>query len=268
MTPIFSFGSSKEFFQTRLKGKMPTRVVTKKMGYASPRLLEMVCRGDRLASEDFLFRARSFLRLTDQEFLYLQLLVRRDRERARGGENAQLEAEIQNFARLATDHTFLTGRMLAMVSEWPHFVLKQYLRKNRPLDYALLAKRLRKKISAADAKRVVKTLADLGFIYIDEEKQEIRPLASASLRTLPDIPSQAVRLHHQQMMARAQEALEEVPVLQREVISLTLAFDPKNLDAVKNEIRAFRQRIDSRYGSEPSDQVYQLNIQFFPQTEG
>lgn len=264
MNSVFEFDSSTAFFASRFRGKGSTVVHTRRLGYSSPRLLEMVCRGDRLASPDFLFRVKTLLKLTDQEFLYLGLLLRRDRDRSRGTENAQINAEIESFSRLALDQNFVDERMFRLVSDWPHFVLKQYLRKPRAMNPEKIARALRGKVSPAQVSRVVKTLADLGIVSVIDG--EIRPRLTAGFVSQTDVPSQAIRSHHGQMMERAREALADVPVREREIVSLTLAFDPRDLEAVKNEIRAFKNRIDSRYGAGASDHVYQLNVQFFPHT--
>jgi uncharacterized protein (TIGR02147 family) len=264
MKTVFQFENSTVFFADRFRGRGPAAVHSRRLGYSSPRLLEMVCKGDRLASDDFIFRAKSVLKLTDQEFLYLGLLVRRDRDRNRGRENPQVNAEIANFSRLALDQKFVDEQMFRLISDWPHFVLKQYFRKARKLNLEKISKALKGKVSPAQVNRVLKTLSELGIVYVSDG--EIRPRLTAGFVSQTDIPSQAIRAHHRQMMERALEALEEVPVREREIVSLTLSFESKNLEAVKNEIRAFKARIDSRYGESESDQVYQLNMQFFPHT--
>jgi uncharacterized protein (TIGR02147 family) len=259
MKPIYGFSRSTDFFAARFRGKGSLSVHAKRLGYASPRLLEMVCQGTRLASDDFLFRAKNYLKLTDQEFLFLGLLVRRDRK-----PNPLLDEEIANFSRLALDQELLDEKVFKMVSDWQHLVLKQFFRSPRKISAAKIAQALRGKLSVPQVQKTLQTLTQLGVIQLDPESGEIRPTQNKGFFSQADVPSTAVRSHHRQMMARAVEAMEELPVLEREITAMTLSFNPANYSKVKNEIREFKNRIDARYGEERADAVYQLNIQFFP----
>ncbi len=258
MKPIYGFSRSTDFFASRFRGKGSLAVHARRLGYASPRLLEMVCQGTRFASDDFLFRARSYLKLTDQEFLFLGLLVRRDRK-----PSPLLDEEIANFSRLALDQELLDEKVFQMVSDWQHLVLKQFFRSPRRMSAAKIAQALRGKLSVPQVQKTLETLTQLGVIQVDASG-EIRPTQNKGFFSQADVPSEAVRSHHRQMMERAREAMEELPVLEREITAMTLSFNPANYAKVKNEIREFKNRIDARYGEEKADAVYQLNIQFFP----
>ena len=266
MKALYQSQTSKEFFTGCFRGKGSLAIASRRLGYASPRLLEMVCQGTRLASEDFLFRTKNYLKLTDQEFLFLGMLVRRDRERLRGRNHSLLNAEIETFSRLAIDQQYVDEKMLKMVYEWPHFVLKQFFRSPRKISPEKIAQKLGGKISARQAKATLQTLVDLGIVHFNPETNEILPRMSKGFVSQNDVPSHAIRSHHRQMMERAQEALEEVPLLEREITALTISFNQKNLLKVKNEIREFKNRMDLRYGEDHGDSVYQLNVQFFPHT--
>lgn len=262
---IYAYGSSTEYFRDQIRGKSKSlKVLSQKLGYASPRLLEMICQGKRPASGDFLVRFRRHYSLTDQEFLFLQLLVKRDREAARGKGTGLIDDEIKTWAKLSLDKKFLDEKTLQMVSDWPHFVLKQYFRTKRKASPEQIAKALRGKLTPKQVTQVLSTLGELGIIQHVPEKNEIQPLVQKGLVSSKDLPSTAIRAHHKQMMERAIEALEEVSVLDREMLSLSLAFDRKNTAKVKNELREFIARIDRLYGEELAESVYQLNLQFFP----
>lgn|GEM_PF-6949607 len=264
-TGIYGFANSTEYFHAQIRGKSKSlKILAQKLGYTSPRLLELICQGKRPASADFLMRFRRHYALTDQEFLFLQLLVKRDREAARRKDTSLLDAEIKTWARLSLDKKFLDEKTLRMVSDWPHFVLKQFFRRKRKITPAEVSHALREKLSPAQVVKVLKTLCELGIIQYSPDKNEILPLSLKGLVSSKDLPSSAIRSHHRQMMERAIESLTEISVLDREMLSLSLAFDRKNLAKVKGELREFVARIDRLYGEELADSVYQLNIQFFP----
>jgi uncharacterized protein (TIGR02147 family) len=82
----------------------------------------------------------------------------------------------------------------------------------------------------------------------------------------PDgIPSSAIRNYHHQMLDKAHDALDEVPVTRRDFKGLTLAIDPKDLDKIKKEILSFQKRIVKKYQvSEDLKEVYHLQMTLFP----
>jgi hypothetical protein len=68
------------------------------------------------------------------------------------------------------------------------------------------------------------------------------------------------------MMERAMEAMEEIPVHEREMISLTFPCPPSALPRLKELMRRFRDEINAEF-TETSPTVLQLNLQLFSHTE-
>jgi uncharacterized protein (TIGR02147 family) len=262
MKSIYTFSTSTDFFRDAFRKKGRTTFFTKKLGYSSPRLIEMICQGKRFASTDFLFRSKQLLQLTDQEFLYLSLLVKRDRNQSKKINDSDLEEQIKNISTIANNKEFLDDQHFRLIADWPHLVLKQYFRKPRATSAKELSKKLRNKISEKEVQKVVETLKNLGIISV-KENGNIEPLFWKGYLSPTDIPSQAIRSHHKQMMERAIEALEEISLLEREITSVTFSMNPKNIVKVKKEIQEFKNRIDRMF-DETSDSVFQLNVQFFP----
>jgi uncharacterized protein (TIGR02147 family) len=104
------------------------------------------------------------------------------------------------------------------------------------------------------------------------EKTSESRLVSTNLfiKTPTNQPSRALRNHHQQMIQKAQEALEGQIISKRDITGTTVAIKPEQLELAKREIQKFHKRLADLLDTADSgdaSEVYQLNIQFFSLTE-
>lgn len=83
--------------------------------------------------------------------------------------------------------------------------------------------------------------------------------------TKDDVLSRGAREYHRQVMDLAKDALEEVPLEQREFQSFTMAVAKDKVSLAKSMIRQFRQKLHKAVSGK-GDNVYQTNIQFFQLT--
>lgn len=74
----------------------------------------------------------------------------------------------------------------------------------------------------------------------------------------------AFRHFHRQNLQLAAKALAEVPKEERDFTALTFVGDKSQLEAVRREIRRFQDKIVSLMGSDSTNEVYRLAINFFP----
>jgi uncharacterized protein (TIGR02147 family) len=83
-----------------------------------------------------------------------------------------------------------------------------------------------------------------------------------------DVTPVAVRGMHRQMGEFALETIEGVPQDQRHFSGLTLGITQSAYDEIVEEIAAFRKRIIAiATRDDETDEVYRLNVQFFPLTK-
>jgi uncharacterized protein (TIGR02147 family) len=101
----------------------------------------------------------------------------------------------------------------------------------------------------------------LGFLV---KRQGVYERVQKTLDAGTDIPSAALRRHNREKMELAIAALQNVPLELRDVSSLTLTFDPKEILKVKNEIKKFKEKIQKTCASMKASEVYSLNVQLFP----
>lgn len=81
-----------------------------------------------------------------------------------------------------------------------------------------------------------------------------------------DVPSNAIKKFHTQILKRAEEALYAQVPKQREFISMTLAFPQDELDDAKEMIRRFQENFADRFYNKTKkkkNSVCQLNVQLY-----
>lgn len=111
-------------------------------------------------------------------------------------------------------------------------------------------------------KRALKDLQNAGLLEIKDGKmRSCFPETESST----DFPSAAIRRYHELIIQKSIKALHEQPVLEREYISVTLAFDASRATEAKKALRKFQKEFANEFymNSNSKDSVYQLSLQFF-----
>lgn len=146
-----------------------------------------------------------------------------------------------------------------VVADWHHLAILQL---SETEGFSWNVREIAKKLGLSKEKvdRAIDALVSTGLLKQAGESYE---KSSDFIRT-EDIPSRAIRMNHQQMIAKAQEALEQQSIHERDFSSVTVAIDRNRLPEIKTWLREFRERfcLDAGQGDVRHD-VYAMNIQFF-----
>jgi uncharacterized protein (TIGR02147 family) len=84
------------------------------------------------------------------------------------------------------------------------------------------------------------------------------------VRTRSDVSSKALQNAHKKIMKEASSTLKEVNILMRDMSSMTIAIDVKNIQKAKLLIRDFRRKLAVMLEEGDQTEVYRLAIQLFP----
>lgn len=150
------------------------------------------------------------------------------------------------------------------IADWYHFAIINLIETdNFRLDETWIAKRLG--ISTLEVRSALDRLKRLKLVQLKADKLVVN---QENLTTTTDISSKALRLSHKQSLEQAIECLEEVPVDQRDITSITMAVDSTRISEAKNKIKKFRREL-CRFleGGEKKDEVFNLNVQLVPVTK-
>ena len=150
----------------------------------------------------------------------------------------------------------------SIIADWFHLAILNLVKVDQIKSTAQIASRLG--ISENQAKGALGRLLNLELLC---RSKGVFKRVAKNLTTLTDIPSAALRKHNREKMELGIAALENVPLEERDISSQTIAFDPKDMKKIKNEINKFKEKIESISASRLGTEVYAMNIQFFPLTK-
>lgn len=125
-----------------------------------------------------------------------------------------------------------------------------------------IASLLRPKVSESEVSESVKLLKDLGLVRKTARGWDT---VDAFVASPPEGAKAAVRAYQSATMDLAKEALETHAPADRDISTLTLSFDPRDLPLVNERLAAVRDSlIQLSRETENPGVVYQVNMQVFP----
>lgn len=248
-------------FQGR-KSRNPSyslRAFARDLGLAAPKLSEILRHKGGL-SETSALRLKDKLGLTGKEAeIFVNLVVskhgRRTADRLRAEENLKQLRATSEFNELAIES-------FKVISDWYHFAILELTEViDFKSDIAWIAQRLN--IQQEFVEDAVKRLFDFGLLAKRENGDWHQ--TEAILATPSGIPSTAIRNHHRQVLSKANEAILNFPVAERDFSSTTMAVASEQIEDVQTLIKEFRRSLAKKLSESPEkDRVYCLSIQFFP----
>ncbi|MBI3295168.1 MAG: TIGR02147 family protein [Deltaproteobacteria bacterium] len=146
------------------------------------------------------------------------------------------------------------------IADWYHYAILTLVKLNgRRIYPEYLADRLG--INRLEAKQALERLQRLRLI---ERRGNTYIKTTAPLVVLSQNGEACLRIHHNQVLRRASQAVDNLPYEMRESVSTTLAFDPEYLDDAKEIIEDCRQRLLKLAGGSKPKRVFALSMHLFP----
>lgn len=134
-------------------------------------------------------------------------------------------------------------------------------------DVDWIVSRLKKKVSREHIFSSLNTLTKLGLISKNAEGQFEQ--TNGALSTPDEVRNLAIRHYHRDMLNLAMQSLDEDDLKSREFNGATLPIAKENIPLMKEKIRLFRKEMNELATNfDTKEEIYQLNIQFFPLTKG
>jgi uncharacterized protein (TIGR02147 family) len=201
-------------------------------------------------------------RLSSRESEYFTALVvlakaKGTRERAEAFERAM---SLKSPARKT-----LGERQLAYYARWWHAPVRSALGLlGKRATAGRVAKMLRPEVTLAEVEASISLLKDLGLVRRAAHGWE---LYDAFVSSPPEGAKAAVRGYQAAVLELAKDAIEAHPPERRDISTLTLSFDSRDLPLVRERLAAVRDSlIQLSMEAEKPDAVYQVNMQVFPLT--
>lgn len=132
-------------------------------------------------------------------------------------------------------------------------------------DHSRIAKELKPNITKAEVSKALKTLLDLGLIARDDAG--ILRVVDKQVSTPKAVRGAFVKSYHQEMLARAADALDLTAAKDREVVAVTFGIDRETSNQIKIAVGDFWQSLQKIADQSPKGtRVMQLTMQWFPLT--
>lgn len=233
-----------------------------KAGFASPNFLKLVIDGQRnLSPTSILKIAKGFsLKGTQRDFFENLVLMNQAQEHEQRNYYYQKMISIGGFKKVHK----IAKSQYQYFSKWYYPVIREIIRfDGGSLSVEQMARLLRPKITAAEAKAAINLLDRLGLIQ--KNATDHWELIDGDLSTGPEVRSLVVTNFHKEMLRLAGDSIDAVPAAKRDISALTLSINRERFSEFKSRIIAFRKELlDLADLDQDPDQVIQVNIQLFP----
>ncbi len=161
----------------------------------------------------------------------------------------------------------LTLDQFSVIADWYHYAIHELVKLNSfKSNTQWISKTL--KISIAEASSATERLIRLGYLEKTENGQLVNK--SGPLTTVGNkFSGVAFRKLQKQILEKALEALEEIPMDKRSQTSMTMAISTKKLNQAKKKIDKFRRELSEFLEEDQNslDAVYHLGISLYPVTK-
>jgi len=245
------------------KNNFSYRQFAQKANLSSPSHLLMIMSGERNLSLKTMPKIIKCLKLNKLESNYFELLVSYN-QATDFDQRSQFFSNIMQLRSKRTSLHSLEREKFEFLSKWYGAAIYALIDlKDFKSDIHWISKRLNGQVSPGQVKETMETLCRLNLITEDSERG-FRQVPGA-INVEDDTRSMAVFNYHKSMLQKADESLRTDPIEKREMNGVTISIPKSKLPEIKEMIRSFRKEINMVASSylDP-DEVYQLNLQFFP----
>ena len=233
-------------------------------GFSSPVYLKYVSEGRFNLSEEAAIRTARSMHLADFECDFFVEMVKFDHAK----NDAEKRAAFSKMVSIADAHKakIIEGESFRYFESWKNPVLRELAPAMPGAKPLALAHACRPEVTAAEVTESLNFLVKADLLKKDKDgnyKQTERGVTTGPMEVTPI----AVRGMHRQMGEFALDAIEGVPQNERHFSGLTLGITREAYEKIVQKIAEFRKEIIAIATSESTtDEVYRLNVQFFPMT--
>jgi uncharacterized protein (TIGR02147 family) len=233
-------------------------------GFSSPVYLKYVSEGRFNLSEEAAARTGKAMHLADYECKFFVEMVKFCHAKT----DDEKRSAFSNMLSIAESRKMkiLEGESFRFFEDWKNPVLRELAPAMPGAKPLALAHACREKISAAEVADTLNFLVKADLLKKDKDgnyEQTDKVVTTGPMEVTP----LAVRGMHRQMGEFALDAIEGVPQDERHFSGLTLGITREAYEEIVRKIAEFRKDIIAIATRESAtDEVYRLNVQFFPMT--
>lgn len=254
----------KEFYNRR-KTEMPFysyRMMGDRLGLDSSYLYRILQKKQHLPSHALPI-AREILALSGRQAEYFDLLysIAVTKDKTKREELITKALSLQDVQR----HS-LKQAELKLIENWWIPTVRAYLELNGgKVNLKQIANDIYPPITEVQAKEAIDILIEVGLVK--KLASGKLALTDSHLTVSGEEKAKAIRQFQREVLRLASESLENVPVEERNVSTLTLSVDQSCFEDLSDMLREFRRLVQKRVDESKSpDRVMQLSMAFYPVT--
>jgi uncharacterized protein (TIGR02147 family) len=243
-------------------GYFSYRYFARKARIHAPIFLKLVIDGKRNLSRSTIDKFIAGLGLKEKAASYFRALVLFNQATS-SLEKQEYYRALRVLHKMVPQHVIEDERF-EYFDKWYYSVLREGLcHKDFKEDWERIALCVRPNITPSEARDAVEWL--LNHKFLKKTKQGTYEQINRAITTRSEVYSFVARNFHRKMIQLAEQSLDSYPVSKRYATGITFGVDAQTYGMLVAEIEAFRDRVVQFVNSIPkTNQVYQINIQFFP----
>lgn len=205
----------------------------------------------------------SILKLGRREADYFELLVNHNQAKT----TEERQHYLDRLMAFRSTRTAVVDRDRdRYYSRWYYSAIRELVALTEIRDESQVASLLRPPITRSEAREALELLKRLGMIRMNKNKCHER--IDAALTSGPNVNPAIIHGFQTATMQLAQSALHHFPKDERDISTLTLSCNSRDLARIRERVRQMRAEItEIACASDNADRVFQLNTQFFPLTK-
>ncbi len=238
------------------------RYFSQKAGFKSPNQLQLIIQGKRSLTEPALFRLCDILKFNQTEIEYFKDLVAYNQAGSLEEKNFYYQRLLGN--RKCENIRALEQDQFEYFTKWYHAAIRELAAMpGFKGDENDIAKKLWPQITPAQVRKSISLLERFGLIRKNPDGTFTQTVGGVTVS--PEVRSLALVQYHQEMLEISRRALQEHPLEDINVSSVTVGVSKQTYEAMRAELDLFRKKILAMASAEKApERVYQLNFQLFP----
>jgi uncharacterized protein (TIGR02147 family) len=269
MTDIFSYTNYRFYLKDACEEIRTTkpffsyRYIAQKAGLKSVGFISWVIKGKRNMSASLTHKISDIFKLGKREAEYFDLLVSQNQAKT----TEERQYYLNRLLAFRSTHTTVVERDRDQYySQWYYSAIRELVNLTEIRDEKQVALLLKPPISRVEARESLELLERLGMIRKNKTGSYER--IDSALISGQSVDPAIIHGFQIATMRLAETALHGFSKEERDISTVTLSCNLKDLDRVRERIRQMRDEISQiACASEDADSVFQLNTQFFPLTK-
>ena len=248
----------------KAKSAFSWQMFAEKAGFSSPVYLKYVSEGRFNLSEEAALRVAAAMSLVEYERDYFCEMVRFDHAKT----DDEKKVFFNKMLAIADAHKVkvIEADSYRFFEDWKNPVLRELAPSMPGAKPLALARACRPEITAAEVTESLGFLVKANLLQKDKDGNYVQTEKSVTTGPMKATPV-AVRSLHRQMGEFALNAIEGVSQDERHFSGLTLGITRQAYEKIVQEIAECRKRIIAiAREDDATEEVYRLNMQFFPMT--